>query len=80
MSGFAPAGSTHPLMEFLDAQQALAILAGLVFSMPVYPWLRERLAPRAIPWVGAPALVSLFAVTSSKVLSGAYSPFLYFRF
>ena len=80
MGGFAPAGSTHPLMEFLDAQQALALLAGIGFSMPVYPWLRERLAPRAIPWVGAPAFVSLFAVASSKVLSGAYSPFLYFRF
>jgi alginate O-acetyltransferase complex protein AlgI len=80
MTGFAPAGGVRPVMEFLDAQQALALIAGVVFSMPLYPWLRENLAPRAAVWAGATALVALFAIASSKVLSGAYSPFLYFRF
>jgi alginate O-acetyltransferase complex protein AlgI len=66
--------------EFLDPLQAMSIAAGLVFSLPLYPWLRARLAPRAAGWVGAPAFASLFAIASAKVLSGAYSPFLYFRF
>jgi len=80
MSGFASGASTHPLGEYLDAQQGLAVLAGIIFSMPVYAWLRERLAARLAPWAAAPALASLFVVASTKVLSGAYSPFLYFRF
>jgi alginate O-acetyltransferase complex protein AlgI len=80
MSGFASTASTRPVMEFLDAQQALALAAGIAFSMPLYPRLRETLAPRAALWAGAPALVALFLIASSKVLSGAYSPFLYFRF
>ncbi|MET0230854.1 MAG: MBOAT family protein [Rhodanobacteraceae bacterium] len=80
MSGFASASGTRPFMEFLDAQQALALGAGIAFSMPLHPWLREKLAPRAALWAGAPAFVALFAVASCKVLSGAYSPFLYFRF
>jgi alginate O-acetyltransferase complex protein AlgI len=80
MSGFAATVGTRPVMEFLDAQQTLALAAGIAFSMPLYPWLRETLAPRAAVWVGAPALVAVFALASSKVLSGAYSPFLYFRF
>jgi len=80
MAGFAPGVNTHPVGEYLNAQQALAIGAGLVFSMPVYAYFRDRLTPRAAAWVGAPAFASLFAVASTKVLSGAYSPFLYFRF
>jgi alginate O-acetyltransferase complex protein AlgI len=58
----------------------LAIAAGVVFSAPVYAWLEERLSPALARWVGVPVFGSLFAMTSTKVLSGAYSPFLYFRF
>jgi alginate O-acetyltransferase complex protein AlgI len=80
MTGFGANASQYPVAEFLDPLQAMAIGAGLVFSLPLYPWLRARLAPRAAGWLGAPAFASLFAIASAKVLSGAYSPFLYFRF
>jgi len=80
MVGFVHGENVRTVAEFLNAQLALAMLAGIVFSMPVYRWLRDRLTPHVASWAGAPALTSLFAIAGTKVLSGAYSPFLYFRF
>jgi alginate O-acetyltransferase complex protein AlgI len=80
MLGFAPGSGVHPVGEYLDTLQVLAIAAGVVFSAPVYAWLEQRLSPTLARWVGVPVFGSLFAMTSTKVLSGAYSPFLYFRF
>ncbi len=80
MAGFGAGSSQYPVAEFLDPLQLMSIGAGLVFSLPVYPWLRARLAPRAAGWIGAPALVSLFAIASAKVLSGGLQPVPVFPF
>jgi alginate O-acetyltransferase complex protein AlgI len=80
MIGFGATNPAHPTAEFLNPLQTFSIIAGLIFALPVYPWLSARLAPRAAAWIGAPAFASLFTIASAKVLSGAYSPFLYFRF
>lgn len=80
MVGLAHGGAQYPAGEYLNALQGTAMMAGLIFSMPVYGWLAQRMAPRSGAWLGRLAFSLLFVVASAKVLSGAYSPFLYFRF
>lgn len=66
--------------EYMSSALSLAIFAGIVLSFPVYPWLRDRLTSSTRVLIGVLGLSSLFVLASMKVLSGAYSPFLYFRF
>jgi hypothetical protein len=49
-------------------------------AAPAYSWLKAHLRGRAAnaAWFAVGAL--LFAFAAMKALSGAYSPFLYFRF
>lgn len=77
-SGDAPV--LHPVGEYWSTPLALALVAGVVLSFPVYRWIRERLpsGPRVL--AGWAVFSVLFALASAKVLAGAYSPFLYFRF
>lgn len=65
--------------EFIDAPLVVAAMAGIVFSAPLYQRIRAGLGQWSL-WVGAPLFMCGFALASAKVLSGAYSPFLYFRF
>ena len=58
----------------------LAIACGLVLSFPLYAWVRDRLSSNQRLVAGVCGLSVLFLLASMKVLSGAYSPFLYFRF
>ena len=72
--------SQLPLAAFTDPVVLGTLIAGVIFSMPAYDWVRRRVPDFwSLPGhvVGAFVLVSL---ASMKVLSGAYSPFLYFRF
>jgi alginate O-acetyltransferase complex protein AlgI len=84
---FIPTASeTRLLAEFL-APDYLAVLAcGLVFSMPVVPWLRSRMEnlkpiPKTLAelaWMSS--LFALFALGVASLASGGYNPFIYFRF
>ncbi|WP_282948084.1 MBOAT family O-acyltransferase [Cellulomonas endometrii] len=70
----------RPFGEFWTSALAVAVVAGLVLSFPVYRWIKERL-PRMPRLVAGWLFFSLlFVLASAKVLAGAYSPFLYFRF
>lgn len=80
MLGLSHGGTQYPAGEYLNALQGAAMIAGLIFSMPVYGWLAQHLTPRTGAWLGRLAFSLLLVVASAKVLSGAYSPFLYFRF
>jgi len=79
MLGFAN-GAAPALGELADPVQMLAIGAGIVFSLPVYTWVRDRLAQPAAFGLGMLTLGVAFAFACMRVLAGAYSPFLYFRF
>ena len=71
---------TRSADEFLDPVLIVSLIAGAVLSTPIHDWIRKRLSgPWALP-VGMTALGGAFIVACMKVLSGAYSPFLYFRF
>lgn len=66
--------------EYMSPALMLAIVSGLILSFPVYSWVRDRISSDFRLVVGICWLSSLFVLASMKVLSGAYSPFLYFRF
>jgi len=79
------------LAMYLDANVGLTLLAGLLLSMPVYPWLRERLAALGSGRSGGVALLAggglrlawlglLFTLSSAHIAANTYNPFIYFRF
>lgn len=80
MVGLRSGGVTHPVAEYWNNALALAMVVGIVLSFPVYRWVGERLPAKARFPAAATALATVFVLASMKVLSGAYSPFLYFRF
>jgi alginate O-acetyltransferase complex protein AlgI len=80
MVGLGAGDGTRNVREFLNPLLALTLAVGAVLSTPIHDWIRSRLKePWSLP-VGTVALGSAFVVACMKVLSGAYSPFLYFRF
>lgn len=80
MVGLRSGGMAHPVAEYWNNALALATLVGIVLSFPVYRWVGERLPTKARFPIAFAALFTVFVLSSMKVLSGAYSPFLYFRF
>lgn len=73
-------GAPRMFGEYFSPALGLAMAAGLFGAAPVYRWADARLRGRVadIVWFLAGSL--LFAFAAMKTLSGAYSPFLYFRF
>jgi alginate O-acetyltransferase complex protein AlgI len=83
----------HPAL-YIDNQWILALIAGVVGSMPVLPWfgrIRDRvvvatgglvgLVLRASLSIVDVAVLSLLLLASSMLLAaGTHNPFIYFRF
>jgi alginate O-acetyltransferase complex protein AlgI len=76
---------------YLDVEVILTLLAGVVGSMPIWPWLLTGQGESARPggaawaWAGLPflavaALGILFVASAMLLAAGTYNPFLYFRF
>ena len=74
------AGTANPLGEFVNPWLLITLVVALVISFPVYPRIKELLPTRWRVAVGWVFFSSMFLLASAKVLAGAYSPFLYFRF
>ncbi len=95
MIGLAPHGAdVQILARYVSHEAVFAIVAGAIFSMPVWAWLR-RLAARIAARLPDPARVAVVSVgvtlecvlvigvlfLSSVWLAGStYNPFIYFRF
>ncbi|MEO7433413.1 MAG: MBOAT family protein [Dokdonella sp.] len=79
MAGFASNSNGHPALEFLDPATVLAMFVAVCLSVPP----TRRLSGSVLRWLH-PVVVSVriatFGLACAKVLAGAYSPFLYFRF
>lgn len=75
-----PAGAARPFGEFWNPWLAVTMGLALVLSMPVYQWAKARMSPGQRVAAGAVLFPIVFLLASAKVLAGAYSPFLYFRF
>ncbi len=75
----------HTLINYLTLPLQLAVVAGALFSMPFYLKLKtytQTLEDTVIPIAFSKivAYFSLFALSVMSLASGAYNPFIYFRF
>jgi alginate O-acetyltransferase complex protein AlgI len=90
---FIPVGAPQLLLsDILNRQETLALAGAALFSIPAVPRLLKRwvwvVTQRPLPrrlalstyLVGGLASVALFGAAAVKILTGAYSPFIYFRF
>lgn len=66
--------------ELVDGANALAIGAGIVLCVPAITRLGRHPGAHVRRSLASLALIALFLLACMRVLSGAYSPFLYFRF
>ena len=95
MAGFSPAGGAgQPMGRYLNQQVAWSVALGLLFSVPVWPGLRNvaRRITEAAPGylrvaaqtaglvLEAVILVALLLVSAAWLAGGTYNPFIYFRF
>jgi alginate O-acetyltransferase complex protein AlgI len=71
---------TWPILQFANPLVLITLVLGIVFSAPVYDHV-NAVVPRKIVIPSSVVIGALLLfVCSLKVLSGSYSPFLYFRF
>jgi len=78
-----PGASAKPLLWFLTPEIVPALVAGVAFSLPLGAGLGPRLAmaPSAgFRLVRQAAWLSVFVVCVVKLCTGAYNPFIYYRF
>ena len=75
------------LSWYLTTEVRVALVAGLLGSMPLVPALRDRVERLAVAWhgwvaetAGALALVAVFIAALLQVAARSYNPFIYFRF
>jgi alginate O-acetyltransferase complex protein AlgI len=65
---------------FMNYETDAILVLAIFLSAPLYTWAQLRVPPVLRLPTGSVVAASLTLVSSLKVLSGAYSPFLYFRF
>ncbi len=57
----------------------IVLLLGLLFSLPVLNYIRDRLK-RLCKWLAIPFLALVFLLSVAYLVDSTYNPFLYFRF
>ena len=77
MIGAGTTASTVLFMSLLDPVKLTALIAGVVFSIPVTQKLKDIKIPSALSYVAAILAVAFSILCLS---SGSYNPFIYFRF
>jgi alginate O-acetyltransferase complex protein AlgI len=87
---FGVGGSDMPafrLTWYFNPEVRLALVAGVVGSMPLIPWLRARADAWSGEWrgwvaesAGVVGLVVVFIAAILQVAARTYNPFIYFRF
>ena len=70
----------HVVGEFASPVAWITLAVAVALSTPIHGAIRERLSERSALALGVPVIGGLFIIACMKVLSGADSPFLYFRF
>lgn len=79
MAGLADSG-VRSYAEFTSPALILALIAGMIGSAPTYRFVRGKMSAPASAFAGFMFMAVLLSFAGMKTLSGAYSPFLYFRF
>ena len=87
MFGVTSTGFVDSFILSLLANNAVVLLLGIVFAMPTYKIIKNKLLnsenlkiQEASRVAGAVILMALFVITVSFIVNASYSPFLYFRF
>jgi alginate O-acetyltransferase complex protein AlgI len=87
MVGLGPVeGIEHSVARYLDRPVQLALVVGVIISMPTVPMVSAWIEGRrpVVDGVGRVfavlAIVSLFLLGAMQVASDTYNPFIYFRF
>ena len=88
----AAANAEYPVGLYLDSGLWLVLVTGCLGSLPLVPWLKQRLAapvePQPQPTLlangvslaGAGALAGVLIASMTAMTAGTYNPFIYFRF
>ena len=86
MLGLTGAPLSGAQSEFILRQYWVELLAGLVASVPLLPWLegwletRGSVLRRTAGWLAPVALLVLFVLAYMRLLSSGFNPFIYFQF
>ena len=82
MFGLNGAPLWNPLTSVFLREYGPFLAAGVLFSLPVPEWLRDRLhvSPNLMKVVGAACLLALTFVAITYIAVGSYNPFIYFNF
>ena len=85
--GMAQVGPASSITIYINKEQVVALVAGLIGSMPLLPWLmRQRVKwdSPTIQWGWEAARIAglylIFFASAMRLSSGTYNPFIYFRF
>jgi alginate O-acetyltransferase complex protein AlgI len=90
----APGAAAQPLARFVNREVIFALVAGALFSMPAWAWLKACLAAlcnrapvRVRPAFAATGMmlecvlvIALLLISSVWLAGSTYNPFIYFRF
>ena len=74
------------LSSLVGTENAVAMALGVVFSLPVLPWVLDKFTADRTVWSGAQlltgglVLLSMFLMCTTYIMAGTYNPFIYFRF
>ncbi|MFC1730869.1 MBOAT family O-acyltransferase [candidate division KSB1 bacterium] len=88
MAGFSNGDNYSPVM-LLDNYKIFVLIMGIVFSMPVIPWLerniqklfsQKRTMMLASKYMAYTAYILLFIFSLMELAQSGYNPFIYFRF
>ena len=82
MFGLNGAPLWNPLTNAFLREYGLFLLAGVIFSLPIPEFLRDRLHvnPNLMKVVGGVCLLGLTFVAVTYIVVGSYNPFIYFNF
>lgn len=79
MFGAGSLGLTDEYFWLYLSQTVSVLVAGIIFSLPVLPWLKQR-GGRFMENLESVAALGLFLLTIVVTVSASYNPFIYFNF
>ena len=77
---FTYAPITSAFASCVQGYDLFMLAVATVFSLPVIPFVRDRIGRRASHVIGYAAGVLLFAACVITLSSSTFNPFIYFRF
>ncbi|WP_296772042.1 MBOAT family O-acyltransferase [Selenomonas sp.] len=79
MFGFGSLGLADDYFRLYLGQTYSVLIAGIVFSLPVIPWLKKH-GGKLVENIEPVAALGIFVLTLVVAVSSSYNPFIYFNF